>query len=126
MGPLERMERRLQQKVEHQAEEVDKDVDFALEFLEENPEVNSVATNLTTSSLPVKILKGFLGVSTVYILWTNLSFNQFLGVVYLFVGFLTARVSDYGKMDWKYWFTAVFYLPVVVYGLLPDQLRIDK
>jgi len=120
------LEKKVQKRLEKEVEETEKDVEFAMDFVEENPDVNKAATGITTSSLPKKLFAGFLGISAVYLLWNNLSGNQFFGLVYLFVGYLTARISDYKYSNWRYWFTVVFYLPVVVYGLLPDKLRWDK
>jgi len=123
---LESLEKRLMERVEREIEKSEEDLEFAQELMEENPSVSGAASSLVGDSLPVKFLKAGLVLAGVYLAWSSLSLVQFMGLVYLVTGFLTAKLSDYRKVDWEYWFTSLFWLPAVLYGVLPDRVRFDK
>ena len=126
MSLLYKLEKRLTEKVENQVEESEKDLEFAAEMVEENPEVQGAANSMMSSSVPVLLLKAGLAVGSVYAAWTVLGLGQFAALAYLLVGLLTARVSDYSFRDWEYSVAVLFWLPAVLYGLLPDRVRLDK
>jgi len=123
---LEKLEKRLTERVEREIEKSGEDLEFAQELTAGNPSVSGAASSLVGDSLPVKFLKAGLVIAGVYLAWSSLSLVQFSGLVYLVTGFLTAKLSDYRKVDWEYWFTSLFWLPAVLYGVLPDRVRFDK
>jgi len=126
MSLLYKLEKRLTEKVENQVEESQKDMEFAAEKLEENPEVQSQANSMMSDSVLVLIVKAALAVGSVYAAWSFLSLGQFAALAYLLVGLLTARFSEYNFSDWEYSVAVLFWLPAVLYGLLPDRVRLDK
>jgi len=126
MSLLYKLEKKLTEKVENQVEESQKDMEFAAEMLEENPEVQGTANSMMSDSVLVLIVKAGLAVGSVYAAWSVLSLGQFAALAYLLVGLLTARFSEYGFSDWEYSFTVALWLPAVLYGLLPDRVRLDK
>lgn len=126
MSLLYKLEKKLTEKVENQVEESQKDMEFAAEMLEENPEVQGTANSMMSDSVLVLIVKAALAVGSVYAAWSVLSLGQFAALAYLLVGLLVARFSEYGFSDWEYSVTVLFWLPAVLYGLLPDRVRLDK
>lgn len=126
MSLLHKLEKSLTEKVENQVDEAEKDMEFAAEMLEENPEVQSTANSMISDSLPVLLLKAGLVNGIVYTAWTFLSLGQLAVLSYLLIGFSTAMLSDYSFSDWEYSITVALWLPAVLYGLLPDEVRLDK
>ena len=126
MSLLYRLEKRLEGRVEEEIEESQKDLEFAQELMAENPEASSTAQSLVSDSIPVKLFKAGVVVGGIYFAWSSLSLLQFSSLAYLVVGFLTAKVSDFGKKELGFWAATVFWLPIVAYGLLPDRVRPDK
>lgn len=126
MGLLYRFEERLTERVESEVEKSEKDMKFAAEFMAENKQVQESANSVLQGSVAVSLLKLGLAVGSLYAAWTVLSFSQFAALVYLLVGLLTARFTEYGFSDPEYVATVVFWLPALFYGLLPDRVRIDK
>ena len=123
---LEKLEKRLTERVEKEIEKSEKDMEFAAELMGENPEIQKAGSSFMRSSVPRNLLKPALVIGTVYGAWNFLSLQQFGVLSYLIVGLLTAKVSEYSFSDWRAWFTTVLWLPAVVYGLLPDRVRIEK
>jgi len=126
MGLLYRLEKRLTERVESEVEKSEKDMEFAAEFMAENKEVQDMSNSVLNDSAAVSLLKLGLAVGSLYAAWTVLSFSQFAALMYLLVGLLTAKFTEYGFSDPEYVATVVFWLPAVLYGLLPDRVRLDK
>ena len=123
---LKSLEKRLTERVEKEIEESGKDLEFAAELMGENPEIQKAGSSVMRSSVTRNLLKAGLVIGAVYGAWSFLSLQQFGFLGYLVVGLLTAKVSEYSMIDWRAWFTTVFWLPVLVYGMLPDGVRLDK
>lgn len=126
MGLLYRLEKKLTERVESEVEKSEKDMEFAAEFMAENKEVQDMSNSVLNDSAAVSLLKLGLGVGGLYAAWLVLSFSQFAALMYLLVGLLTAKFTEYGFSDPEYVATVVFWLPAVFYGLLPDRVRLDK
>ena len=126
MGLLYRLEEKLTERVEKEVEKSEKDMEFAAEFMAENEQVQESANSVLNGSVLVNLLKAGLAVGSLYAAWTVLSFSQFAALVYLLVGFLTAKFSEYSLSDWEYGVTVALWLPAVLYGLLPDRVRLEK
>jgi len=126
MGLLYRLEKRLTERVESEVEKSEKDMEFAAEFMAENKEVQDISNSVLNDSAAVSLLKLGLAVGGLYAAWTVLSFSQFAALMYLLVGLLTVKFTEYGFSDPEYVATVVFWLPAVLYGLLPDRVRLDK
>jgi len=126
MGLLYRLEKKLTERVENEVEKSEKDMEFAAEFMAENQEVQDMSNSVLNGSAAVSLLKLGLPVGSVYAAWTVLSFSQFAALMYLLVGLLTAKFTEYGFSDPEYVATVLFWLPAVLYGVLPDRVRLDK
>lgn len=120
------LEERLRKRVEREVEESQNDLDFAAELISENPDSRSVAESIVFSSVPVLFLKAVLFVGGFYLAWKALSLQLFVGGLYILTGLGTAKFSEYSVDQWEYWFTTVFWLLAVLYGLLPDRVRVEK
>lgn len=99
------------------------DVQWALN---QSPETANKTLRFLRKSLPVKLGVVLALGGAIYVAVTSLTNQELAVFTYLLIGVGVARVSDYGYSDWESYFAVLFWLPTVVYGVLPDRCRVEK
>lgn len=117
---------KLRKRVEREKKELKKDREYAEELISENPGSRRIGYKLSKGGMFSVLLKVGTPILLLLLVYRFLGVHVLAAIIYLSIGVLTAKASDYSKNDWRFYFTVVLYLPVVFYGLLPDKLRVDK
>lgn len=86
---------------------------------------------LKSSELQRKIgklfyLKKIVGAVALYYVYTLIGLNMAASLAYLYAGWKITSYTDAASNEKEYYIGIVFWLPLLFYGMLPDEWRIDK
>lgn len=111
MGLKQRLEDRLHREVEKSQE----DVAWALE---KNEDAAKTANKMMSQSVYLTLGKGLLVFFVALGMVKALSFTQLLLVVYLYIGVMVAKYSDYGWKSFEAYIGVFAWLPIIVLGMI--------